>query len=79
MVSDLHQGLDMNVRSGRGWHQCITCLYADMNIHKAFVSEAGRNSSVYTLRACTPKVLSLGVERQILQAIPRGAHETRSV
>ena len=52
IVSDLHQGLGMNVCSGCGRHTYMTRMYADKNIHIAFVLVAGRGVTELTCDEC---------------------------
>ena len=50
IVSDLHQGLCVNVYSGHGRHTYMTRMYADKNFHIPFVLVAGHGVKPFYLR-----------------------------
>ena len=64
IVSDLHQGLGMNVCSGHGRHSYMTRMYADKNIHIAFVLEAGRGVTIKCVSFSTDLIQS--IDEQVL-------------
>ena len=49
----------MNVCNGRGKHSYMTTMYADKNIHIAFVLVEGRGVMVYAMNIQTKRTVAI--------------------